>query len=106
MTRTDAVSLGRYKPKTLELRDTWISSRDIMQQRADAILEVTASPETRYTFGWYVRDWDDFTDLEISNRIQLKMPGYTINAFIENIPLQVPLDQVLPLCTIRATLAA
>ena len=105
VTRTDAVSLGRYKPKTLELRNTWISSRDIMQQRADAILAVTASPETRYTFGWYVRDWDDFTGLELSDRIQLKMPGYTINAFIENIPLQVPLDQVLPLCTIRATLA-
>ena len=76
-----------------------------MQQRADAILAVTASPETRYTFGWHVRDWDDFTGLELSHRIKLKMPNYEVECFIENIPLQVPLDQVLPLCTIRATLA-
>ena len=105
VTRTDEQSRARYRPKSLALRNTWISSRDIMQQRADALLAALATPETRYEFPWYVKDWADFTGLELSDKVKLKMPGYEVDCFIESIRLQVPLDQVLPKCTIRATLA-
>ena len=104
--RRSAASIEKYKLKTLELRDTWIQSQANMEARADAILEVLDSPETRLEFGWYVRDYADFLALELSDRIQLKMPFYTDDAFIENIALTIPLSGILPLCTIQATVTA
>ena len=45
--RRDDSSIEKYKIKTLELRDTWIQSQANMEARADGILDLLATPETR-----------------------------------------------------------
>ncbi len=102
--RTQA-SIDKYKLKTLELRDTWIQSQSNMEARADAILALLDSPEIRLQFSWYVDDYATFRALELSDRIRLKLPSYTDDAFIEHIALSIPLSGVLPVCTIQATAA-
>ena len=52
--RRDDSSIEKYKIKTLELRDTWIQSQANMEARADAILALLATPETRLKFSWYI----------------------------------------------------
>ena len=44
--------------------------------------------------------------LELSDRIRLKLPSYTDDAFIEHLTLAIPLSGVLPVCTIQATVAS
>ena len=100
--RTQA-SIDKYKLKTLELRDTWIQSQANMEARADAILALLDSPEIRVEFDWIVEDYADFTALEISDRIRLKLPSYTDDAYIENLALRIPLSGKLPICTVQAT---
>ena len=56
--RQDTVSRERYRPKTLNLDNTWIRSVADMESRADAILDVIASPERRVSLDWYITDWD------------------------------------------------
>ena len=105
VTRIDAASITRYRPRTLELRDTWISSPAIMRARADTILGLLATPEVRFEFGWYVNDWSDFTSLELSDKIKVKMQSYEADAFIESLRFRIPLSGVLPLVTVQATAA-
>ena len=101
--RRDDSSIEKYKIKTLELRDTWIQSQANMEARADGILDLLATPETRLQFSWYIGSYADFIALELSDRIRLKMPSYTDDAFIEHLALYIPLSGVLPVCTIQAT---
>ena len=56
----DSVSKQRYRPKTLNLNNTWIRSVADMDARGEAILELIASPEHRVSLDWYVEDWADF----------------------------------------------
>ena len=99
-------SIGKYKLKTLELRDTWIQNQANMEVRADAILALLDSPEKRLEFSFYLADYTTFRDLELSDRIRLKLPSYTDDAFIEHLALHIPLSGVLPVCTIQATVTA
>ena len=64
------------------------------------------SPETRLEFSWYVDAYATFRALELSDRIRLKLPSYTDDAFIEHLALHIPLSGVLPICTIQATVTA
>ena len=103
VTRRDDTSISRYKLKTLTLRDTWIDNAANMTARADALLAVLKSPETRLEFDWFVEDYALFRALELSDRIQLRLPGYTEQAFIEHVALNIPNDGVVPICTVQAT---
>ena len=96
-------SIDKYKLKTLELRDTWIQSQANMEARADAMLAWLDSPEIRVEFDWIVEDYADFLALEISDRIRLKLPSYTDDAYIENLALRIPLSGKLAVCTVQAT---
>ena len=106
VTRRDDTSISRYKLKTLTLRDTWIDNAANMTARADALLAVLKSPETRLEFDWFVEDYALFRALELSDRIQLRLPGYTEQAFIEHVALNIPNDGVVPICTVQATVTA
>ena len=81
--RQDATSKSRYHPRTLRLENTWIHSAAAMGTRADALLAALATPETRQGLRWIVDDYAVFAALELSDRIQVLMPGYTETAFIE-----------------------
>ena len=74
VTRRDDTSIGRYKLKTLTLRDTWIDNAANMTARADSLLAALATPETRVEFPWIVEDYALFRALELSDRIRLKPP--------------------------------
>ena len=104
--RRNESSIEKYKLKTHTIRDTWIQNQANMEARADAILALLDSPEKRLQFSWYVDDYADFRSLELSDRIRLKLPSYTDDAFIEHIALHIPLSGVLPVCTIQATVTA
>lgn len=106
VSRRTQASIDKYKLKTLELRDTWILSQANMEARADAILALLDSPETRLQFSFYLDDYATFRSLELSDRIRMKFPSYTDDAFIEHLALNIPLSGVLPVCTIQATVTA
>ena len=101
--RRAATSITRFKRKTLELRETWINNQQAMRTRADALLAQLGDSEIRVEFDWIVEDYADFTALEISDRIRLKLPSYTDDAYIENLALRIPLSGKLPVCTVQAT---
>ena len=82
----------RFKRKTVELRDTWINNQQAMRTRADALLAQLGVAETRVEFDWIVDDYADFTALDISDLIRLKLPSYTSDAYIENLALRIPLS--------------
>ena len=96
-------SITNFKRKTLELRETWINNQQAMRTRADALLAQLGDSEIRVEFDWIVEDYADFRALEISDRIRLKLPSYTDDAYIENLALSIPLSGKLPVCTIQAT---
>ena len=101
--RRAATSITRFKRKTLELRETWINNQQAMRTRADALLAQLGDSEIRVEFDWIVEDYADFRALEISDRIRLKLPSYTDDAYIENLALRIPLSGKLPVCTVQAT---
>ena len=101
--RRAATSITRFKRKTLELRETWINNQQAMRTRADALLAQLGDSEIRVEFDWIVEDYADFTALEISDLIRLKLPSYTDDAYIENLALRIPLSGKLPVCTVQAT---
>ena len=96
----DSVSKQRYRPKTLNLNNTWIRSVADMDARGEAILELIASPERRVSLDWYVEDWADFLALDLSDKVRVEMPTISSDAFVEGIALDIPLSQV----NIRATM--
>ena len=100
--RQDTQSLERYDPKSLELRETWRSAAD-MSSLADGVLDLLASPETRLRFDWYVEDLATFRDIELSDRIRVKLPGYIDDAFVEQLRLRIPLAGGQNICTVHAT---
>ena len=104
--RRNQSSIEKYKLKTLPLRDTWIQSQANMEARADAILALLDTPETRLRFSWYISDYADFRALELSDRIRLKLPAYTDDAYIEHLTLYIPISGILPRCTIQATVTS
>ena len=100
--RQDTQSLERYDPKSLELRETWRAAAD-MSSLADGVLDLLAQPETRLRFDWYVENLATFRDLELSDRIRVKLPGYIDDAFVEQLRLRIPLAGGQNICTVHAT---
>ena len=103
--RRDQTSIDRFTRRSLRLSNTWIHSVAAMTTRADALLVALSTPETRQALRWIVSDYADFAALELSDRIQVLMPGYTETAFIESIALNIPLDGTTPVCTLQTTVA-
>ena len=97
--REDTVSKERYRPKTRELRETWVRSVADMEGRADAILERLASPERRVSLDWHVDSWDDFLALDLSDRVGISLPTIAADGYIEAIALRIPLDRTFNTCT-------
>lgn len=93
--------------RALELRETWINDRAGMTALANHLLGQLASSEVRVDYSFIVYDWSVFTDLELSDKVRLRMPTYTDDLFIESIALNIPLAGAnpLPICTIQGTLA-
>ena len=89
VTREDTVSKQRYRPKTRSLRNTWIRSVADMENRADAILDVLASPERRLELTYLVEDWATFLALDLSDRVHLVLDNLESDAFIESIKLDI-----------------
>ena len=89
VTREDTISKQRYRPKTRGLRNTWIRSVVDMENRAEAILDVLASPERRIQVTYLVEDWADFLALDLSGRVRLELPNLESDAFIESVKLSI-----------------
>ena len=104
VTREDTVSKERYRPKTHRLRNTWIRSPADMESRADAILDVIASPERRVSLDWYITDWNEFTSLDLSDKVRIELPTISSDGFIEAVAVQIPLAQNLIVCTLDVSL--
>ena len=102
--RQDTVSRERYRPKTLSLRNTWIRSVADMEARADAILDVIASPERRVSLDWYITDWNEFTSLDLSDKVRIELPTISSDGFIEVIAVQIPIAQNQIVCTLDVSL--
>jgi len=101
--RQSPASITRYKRRSHTLRDTWILTEAAMAARADGVLSQIDSPENRIKFNWFVEDYADFLSMELSDLIQVKMPNYSGDAYVESLGLSVPLDNTLPVCTVQAT---
>ena len=104
--RSNQESIDRYKLKTFPLENTWVDNEANMETRADALLDTLATPETRIRWSWIVDSYADFRSHEISDRVTIKMPGYTDDVFLENIALYIPLSRVVPVCTMLGTVAS
>ena len=100
----DTVSKQRYRPKTRDLRGTWLRSVSDMSTRATTILEALAEPERRVRLDWYIRDWNEFLALDLSDRIAVSLPNIASDGFIEGIAGFIPLDGVNPVCTLDVSL--
>ena len=104
VTREDTVSKERYRPKTHRLRNTWIRSVADMESRADAILDVIASPERRVSLDWYITDWNEFVSLDLSDKVRIELPTISSDGFIEAEAVSIPIAQNLIVCTLDVSL--
>ena len=102
----DSVSKQRYRPKTRDLRGTWIRSVSDMTSRANALLTALAEPERRISLDWYVTDWAEFLALDLSERVGVSLPTVASDGFIEAVDCFIPIDNVLPVCTLDISLVA
>lgn len=104
--RVDAPSQSNYRPKTLDLAETWIATPADMGTRLDAIIEELKQPPLRVKTRWLVDDdnIDTFKGMELSDRALVKLPFYDREGFVESVDLEVDRAGAFALCTTELSL--
>ena len=74
-----------------------------MTTRANAILAQIKDPETRISVPFVVTDWSQVTSIELSDLVQVKLPTYTEDAYVEGIMLYIPRSGENPICTLQTS---
>ena len=75
-----------------------------MRTRAQAILDVIAEPESRVSLDWYVTDWNTFTSLDLSDRVNVDLGTVASDGFIEAIRCRIPRSGQNIVCTLDVSL--
>ena len=103
---TDPASRTAYGLKTRALKDTWIATASDLADRLESILLFLKEPNLRVKVLWRVDDDNisEFLDLELSDRVKVRMPFYERDGFIENIGVRVNRSGSYALCVMEVSL--
>ena len=52
------------------------------------------------SLAWYVTDWAKFLALDLSDKVGVRLPTIQSDGIIEAVDCFIPIDNVLPVCTL------